>query len=88
MRYIRVECRSCFDHADFTAENIACGFSTECMKRRVGDGRTIYTYIHTLRAELYSLCGARSDSPQLFGPRVVALDRFHCTHIHTHLLCI
>ena len=46
MRYIRAECRSCFDHADFTAEIIACGLSTECMKRRAGDGRTIYTYIH------------------------------------------
>ena len=48
MRYIRAECRSCFDHADFTAENIACGLSTEYMKRRADDGRTIiiYTYKH------------------------------------------
>ena len=41
MRYIRAECRSCFDHADFSAENIACGLSTESMKRCAGDGRTI-----------------------------------------------
>ena len=38
--YIRAQCRSCFDHADFSAQNIACGLSTECMKRRAGDGRT------------------------------------------------
>ena len=40
MRYIRAQRRSCFDHADFSAQNIACGLSTECMKRRAGDGRT------------------------------------------------
>ena len=46
MRYIRAQCRSCFDHADFSAQNIACGLSTESMKQRAGDVRTYhYTYI-------------------------------------------
>ena len=34
-----------FDHADFSAQNIAYGLSTECMKHRAGDGRTIIIII-------------------------------------------
>ena len=67
MRYIRVECRSCFDHADFTAENIACGLSTESMKRRAGDGRTIkkniYIYINTARIEVPFMWGSLRLAP-------------------------
>ena len=47
MRYIRAQCHSCFGHADFSAQNIACGLSTERMKWRASDSRTIHTYKHT-----------------------------------------
>ena len=30
-----------FDHADFSAQNIACGLSTECMEQHAGDRHTI-----------------------------------------------
>ena len=63
MRDIRAECRSCFDHADFSAENIACGLSTECMKRGAGDGRTI---IIILRRYIVCVCpGGRSPEVAL-----------------------
>ena len=68
MRYIRAECRSCFDNTNFAAENIACGPSTECMKRRgAGDGRTKIHNIKTARIDdEYCLCGACSGSLQIY----------------------
>ena len=62
MRYIRAECRSCFDHVDFSAENIACSLSTECMKRRAGYGRTII-YINTARIEVPFMWGSLRLAP-------------------------
>ena len=67
MRYIRAECRSCFDHADFSAENIACGLSTESMKRRAGDGRTIKIYINTARIEVPFMWGSLRLAPIITG---------------------
>ena len=64
MRYITAECRSCFDHADFSAQNIACGLSTECMKRRAGDGRTKIHNINTARIEVPFMWGL---APIMFG---------------------
>ena len=65
MRYIRAECRSCFDHTDFTAEKIACGLSTESMKRRAGDGRTYHNTIHinTARFEVPFMWGSLRLAP-------------------------
>ena len=62
MRYIGTECRSYFDHVDFTAENIACGLSTESMKWRTGDGRTII-YINTARIEVPVYVGLAQARP-------------------------
>ena len=64
MRYIRAECRSCFDHADFSAENIACGLSTDSMKRRAGDGRRrTIIYINTARIEVPFMWGSLRLAP-------------------------
>ena len=66
MRYIRAECRSCFDHADSSAENIVCGLSIEPMKRRAGDGRTIKIYINTARIEVPFMWGSLRLAPIMF----------------------
>ena len=55
MRYTRAdsECRSCFNHANFAAENITCGLSTECIRQRAaGDGRTKNHNINTACIEV------------------------------------
>ena len=58
----RAECRSCFDHADFSAENIACGLSSKSMKRRAGDGRR-RTIINTARIEVPFMWGSLRLAP-------------------------
>ena len=76
MRYIRAECRSCFDHADFSAENIACGLSIEPMKRRAGDGRTIKIYINTARIEVPFMWGSLRLAP-ISCTRNMATDKLY-----------
>ena len=53
-----------FDHADFSARNIACGLNIECMKRRAGDGRTIiYIRINTASIGLPVYVGLAQARP-------------------------
>ena len=55
MRYIRAQCRSCFETQTFQPETLV----TERMKRRAGDGRTIHTYKHTYTS--------RTTFPSMWG---------------------
>ena len=63
MRYIRAQYRSCFDYADFSAQNIACGLSTECMKRRARVTVVPYIHTYTLRTTFPSMWGSLRLAP-------------------------
>ena len=82
MRYIRAECRSCFDHADFSAQNIACGLSSESMKRRAGDGRT---YQNTARIEVPFMWGSLRLAPIIYSTDVSTISSMLLHHDHVYL---
>ena len=64
MCHIRAECRTYFDHADISAENIACSLSIESMKRCAGDGRTIIIIcINTASIEVLVYVGLAQACP-------------------------